>query len=229
MNNDDEAIGDLFYDDGESQKIADKDYFISTFIARDNKLEMQIESGNTKNLNPLKLDTIRLLHNNKYDSNWVFILNKKTVIDSSNISFNKTEIVLSNLGIQILDTFVLEWSNEFLDTSFPIIDCSIQNKSITKYDCEAKNCSYDSRPGRLSCFIPQSIGGYSLLESNSSVEYNLIKNSNFALFGEAEIQNLAIKVTHGNVGNFKATRLMVFQEFFLNIFSFLNFVSFLFR
>ncbi len=159
LNNENEAIGDLFYDDGESQKIADKNYFFSTFIARDNKLEMHIESGNTKNLDPIKLDTIRLLHNNKYDSNWVFILNKKTVIDSSNISFNKTEIVLSNLGIQILDSFVLEWSNEFLDYSYPIIDCSIQNKSITKDDCEAKNCSFDSRPGRPACFIPQTIGG----------------------------------------------------------------------
>jgi len=187
LNNDNEAIGDLFYDDGESQNVAVKNYYLSTF------------------------------NNKKYDSSWVFILNKKTVIDSDNITFSETEIVLSNLGIPMSDSFVLEWSNEFPlhDSPYPIIDCSIQNKSITRNDCEAKNCSYDdSQTGRPFCFIPQNIGGYSLLEFNSVEEYNLTKNPNFSLFGNDEVQNLAIKVTHGYSGQYQTTRLQVFQILF---------------
>jgi maltase-glucoamylase len=109
LNNDNEAIGDLFYDDGESQNVAVKNYFLSTFIARDNKLEMHIEYDKYKGSDQMILDTIRLLHNKKYDSSWVFILNKKTVIDSDNITFSETEIVLSNLGIQMSDDFRIDW------------------------------------------------------------------------------------------------------------------------
>lgn len=208
LNSDNEAIGDLFYDDGKSQDILNN-YYLSTFSVRDNKLQMDIEHNDYNESNLMILDKIRILTKNELDSNWTFILND-TLIDSINIEFNNSAVILKNLQIPMSSSFKLEWA---LSTNNAlIIDCSIQNKSITKEDCEAKSCVFIKSQGETpSCSIPKHSGGFSLLVNETLNEtYYLTKSDDFSLFSENDIVDLIVKVSHGNVGNgFKASRLHV--------------------
>lgn len=108
LNSDNEAIGDLFYDDGKSQDILNN-YYLSTFSVRDNKLQMDIEHNDYNESNLMILDKIRILTKNELDSNWTFILNDTSIIRKSDILFKDTEVVLSNLFISISYSFKINW------------------------------------------------------------------------------------------------------------------------
>ena len=108
LNNDNEATGDLFYDDGLSQNISEN-YFFSTFIVRENKIKMNIEHNDYSNSNEMILNKIRLLNNKGIDSKWSFILNKTTVLSSDQVQIKNSEIILSNLRILMTYSFQLNW------------------------------------------------------------------------------------------------------------------------
>jgi len=109
LNNDNEATGDLFYDDGLSQNI-NENYYFSTFSVRDNKLKMQIEHNDYNKSGEMILDKIRLLSKIEFDPSWSFIFNKTTFLLPEQIEIkNSNEIVLSNLRISMDNLFQINW------------------------------------------------------------------------------------------------------------------------
>jgi hypothetical protein len=180
---------------------------------------MNVEHNDYSNSNEMILNKIRLLNNKGIDSKWSFILNKTSVLTSDQIQIRNSEIVLSNLRIPMVVSFELEFllGFAFMDSMPTIIDCSIQNDSISQTDCESKGCVFQSKNMVAPrCHIPEYKGGYVFVNSTNSSEqtFFLKKNDDISLFGEKEIQDLSFQVTHGNVGNFQATRIKVFVLLF---------------
>jgi hypothetical protein len=176
---------------------------------------MNIEHNDYSNSNEMILDKIRLLNKIGIDSKWSFILNKTTVLSSDQIQIKNSEIILTNLKIPMRSSFELEFllGSPLMDSMATFIDCSIQNDSISQIDCESKGCVFQLKNmGAPRCHIPENKGGYVFVNSTNSSEqtFFLKKNDDISLFGEKEIQDLSFQVTHGNVGNFHATRIKVF-------------------
>lgn len=210
LNNQNEAAGDLFYDDGVSEDLT-KNYFLATFMARDNKLKMSIEHNDFTESSTLKFDKVRILAKDDLSSNWKFTLDGN-VLDSANIELNKNQVILKNLNIPMNKEFTLEWIKFDPSKEHPVIDCSIQRNDITKEKCEAKGCVFsDSGDDTPICYIPPNRGGYSLVSTDSDETYTLTKNDDLDLFGKTDLKNLEFKVIHGEVMKTKkATRIKVF-------------------
>ena len=61
MDWDNEAKGDLFYDDGESKKYEEEDeYYYATFVVKADTLKMNIEHNKFSGMSSMVLDTIRI-------------------------------------------------------------------------------------------------------------------------------------------------------------------------
>ena len=213
--NENEAYGDLFYDDGQTQDF-DANHFFATFALRDNKLKMNIEHSTYPEISKLTLDKIRIF--TKSNKNLKFVLNKQIVLSSSHVSFNQNEIILTDLRLPMYEGFEIEWTTDIrsvLDISnnqqsSTIIECPVNG--VTKESCLQKGCEYNQNiEGTPTCFIPKEKGGYILESSDSTGTYTLTKSDSFSLFGD-DISELKILVSHGAIGNdnkFKLTNIKV--------------------
>jgi maltase-glucoamylase len=227
LNEDGEARGDLFYDDGESLDFKAGRYYFSTFVVRSKTLEMNIEHGEVPgDIAKLKVNKIRLFMD-KIDFPVSFVLNGKALNESQVQAKSNNEIVLSELGLPMDKPFSLSWFDydhaAAIDSNETLVDCSVENKSITDTDCKARSCSFNSQATNNvpKCTIPRGVGGYRLannssngndqsdLSSYSNPSFLLQKADGFSLYGK-EIKNVLIKVTHGiSSGNFGVTRVKV--------------------
>ena len=214
-NNDNEAYGDLFYDDGQTQDF-DANHFFATFALRDNKLKMNIEHNSYSEMSKLTLDKIRIF--TKPNKNLKFVANKQIVLTSSQVRFNQNEIILTGLRLPMYEGFEIEWTtdiNSVLDIgnhqqSSTIIECPVNG--VNKESCLQKGCVYNENvEGTPACFIPKEKGGYFIENFDSTGTYTLTKSDSFSLFGD-DISELKIKVSHGAIGNdnkFKLTNIKV--------------------
>ena len=217
-NEDGEAEGDLYYDDGLTQNF-DAQHYFSTFKLRDNKLQMNVEHNTYDEMVKLKLDKVRIFRDywSSIDPQSLTFYVNKQKLDKNQIQIEAHEIILTQLSLSMTVNFEIEWSTdddlfESIDievdendqiitgTSAPVIDCSIQNSSITEADCIAKGCQFNAgHKTAPKCFIPKNVGGYYLVNQTAEdEEYYLRKDDSFSLIRE-EIQLIHFKVTHGNI------------------------------
>jgi maltase-glucoamylase len=217
-NEQNEAKGDLFYDDGQAQ-LSKKTYYFATFILKDNVLKMNVEFNNYAEMSQKKLNKIRIFVNVNEDikKHMKFYVNDQRLTDSSKVSFENNQIILNDLNLPMTDNFKLEWSfNDFTETK-TVIDCSLRNEPLSENDCLAKKCEYnqDSFFSTTKCFIPETVGGYKI-KSDSNPKYTLTRNTDFNLLGEKakDIQELTVAVSHKLVGDGKSkmTNIKVYNH-----------------
>ncbi len=206
-NEQNEAKGDLFYDDGQEQ-LSEKKYHFATFILKDNVLKMNVEVNKYDDMKQKTLDKIRIFVkvNDDFKKNIKFYVNGKRVdVNAVKIQFKANEIILTDLNLPMNSNFKLEWSFNDFDDSKTIIDCSLQNQALNKTECEKKSCSYngDSFFATTRCFVPETKGGYKITQDSNP--YKLEKNEGFSLLGnEAKyIQELSVTVSHKMVAKSK--------------------------
>lgn len=183
LNDQGEAEGDLFYDDGETIDWS-KSYYYATFSVRENTLIMNIEHNTYNQMNNMVLDKIRIFSSQK---NVYFTLNG-AIFDISNVKFNENEIILTKLGIRMDKGFELRWFDYDIgkfNFELPLIDCSVENRTISQNDCIKRKCRYiETNTDKVpKCTIPRGMGGYTI-ESSASQSYTLKKADDFTLFGK---------------------------------------------
>lgn len=224
VNNDGEATGDLFYDDGKSELSQDK-YYFATFHLREYEftgiLKMNVEHNTYSDMDSKTLNTIRMLYSFDKDDqkNIEFYLNDNSEpVDKKNINFTEHDLTLTSLNLPMNSSFSLEWREKKI--SSVLVDCSValKNKNFTEDECEnnidnsKRGCSYNSSLP-VQCFIPNTAGGY-FVHNECDNEYELIKYNDVNLFPEA-IENLTVKITHGTISNnekLKLTRIEIFDS-----------------
>ncbi len=215
MDWDNEAKGDLFYDDGDSKKYEEKnEYYYATFIVKSNSLKMNIEHDNYAGMKFLVMDTIRIFVEN--NAGITFTINGDVVSDGK-IERTQNEIKLKNLGLPMDKPFELNWFAYKVDPSADTrIDCSIEMDNLSQASCQSKKCVYDGQAsGRVpKCFIPKSVGGYTI-KSIAGDRFELQRADDFSLYG-GEIESLVVEASYGSVdGMYSLVRIKVWQCFFV--------------
>jgi len=169
---------------------------------------MNVEHNTYTDMSNKKLNTIRIFA--KGDKNIKFILNGQ-LLEDNKITLNDNEIILTNLNLNMQETFELKWQTDKVLKDV-LIDCSIQNNSISKEECESKNCLYDQQ-SPLTCYIPSTVGGYYLV-SECDEEYELERYKDLNLY-KKPIEKVTIKVTHAKIKNTEShlTRIEVYFSF----------------
>ena len=208
----------MFNDDGSSD-LDKNQYFYATFQLRDNKLKMNIEHDTYSSLKLQNLDKIRIFVKigAGQQSQFNVIINKSTLLDRNKITFEENQIILRGLNLRMDTPFEIEWFSDGYNTlayKFPLVDCSIQNSSITEPDCRAKGCEWNdtNRDSTPPCFINPTKGGYILSSALNKEDFTLSKKDvDFKLFDE-DIPKLRVQVKHADIRNTnkKVTRIMVF-------------------
>jgi maltase-glucoamylase len=201
-NEENEAKGDLFYDDG-SSNLEKNSYFYATFFLRDNVLKMNIEHNTFRTeMRSKKLNTIRIFMKNP-DRNLKFYLNGDNQPYFGNkVFFEDRQVILKNLSLSMDQPLTLKWTVEDLRNEETILDCSLQNKALSESECEKRGCEFDSNSIEPvpRCFIPTRVGGY-MISSSFQDNYSLKKiNDSLSLFGE-DVQELSVEVFHGKIKN----------------------------
>jgi maltase-glucoamylase len=198
-NEENEARGEMFFDDGSSN--LDKDsYFYATFFLRDNVLKMNIEHNTYKEgLRNRKLGSIRIFAKNP-SKNLKFYVNDDTPLVLGNkLIVEDNQIIIRNLTNVYIEQFTkLRWTVEDIDKVR--LDCSLQNQALDESACLKRGCQFDRNifEPEPKCFIPDTVGGYQLDPSSSFQEnYALKKADTFSLFGQGDIEELMIEVAHG--------------------------------
>ena len=178
---------------------------------------MKIEHDDYPQARKKTLDKIRLFFKRDYPyMMYFFTLNGKE-IPSSKIKFLTHEILLEGLDIPMSENFEIAWFDyNAFDTKLqhPIIDCSIENRSITEQECVSKKCKFNSLyPNSMipKCYIPKGTGGY-FIQSVDSDEVLLKRRDNsFSLF-EKEFQQSRVFLTSHKSGIFEVLRIKVFKN-----------------
>jgi maltase-glucoamylase len=213
-----EAVGDLFYDDGDSDVAKDK-YYFSTFFLRENVLKMNIEKNNYYEMDSKVLDEIKIFV--KTSKNLTFLLNGSQVISDDKIERQDNQIILHNLNLPMNMPFEIEWTTDespkVQSVHHPVIDCAFFNQSITEEDCLRRNCSYyKDVNGIPKCYISNQFGGYKLFEQENE-NYFLNRVEDLNLFKKS-IDLVYVKVTHGEINSaFKMTRIQVCLMHYYNL------------
>ena len=151
----------------------------------------------------------------------MLVLNNKILVETSKISFEEHQIILEGLNLPMEVGFQIEWFSDGyvpMSYTFPVIDCSIQNATITINECKAKGCEWkDSIDSTPPCYINPSKGGYTKSNASFNREFELVKKDDgFSLF--KDIKSLKLQVTHATISNSmkRMTRIKVYI-FLLNI------------
>lgn len=164
----DEARGDLFYDDGETDVSTDQ-YFYATFSLRENVLQMQIEKNRYEDMRRRVLNTVRIFVPTEPNTRINFVVNKDQFVSQTNIKYEANQIVLTNLNLPMTEPFEIFWTAEpyLAPGSFgPIIDCSPDNAQVNQSECTAKGCFFYSQGLNVpQCFVPESKGEYNRISA----------------------------------------------------------------
>lgn len=219
-----EANGDLFFDDGLSQDL-DANYLYSTFTLRNDMLKMNVEHNSyVEQVSQMKLNKVKLFTDywkGKRLDKLKFYLNEM-LIDEDEIEIERHFLIV-NIDVPMSQSFKLEWSfdeEKYPHTNqlatlgdqliAPIIECSLQNNSITKEDCEKRKCLFnDAHINTPKCYLPKNVGGY-VVQNETADEYVLKKADSFTYIDE-EIETVKLEIVHGKVSGEmnRVTRLKI--------------------
>lgn len=169
-NEDGEAVGDLYYDDGISRNLFDN-YYFSTFILRDNVLKMSIEHNTYAfEMSNLVLNRIRLMlrMERKESLNLSFYVNKSNKkLPKKQVQVNANEIILSDLGLKMSMPFDLRWGVNLSDTlpnsTQSRIHCFLDADEVTQSQCTLSRCEFVRVSNRVvKCYLPLQLTAFTL-------------------------------------------------------------------
>jgi len=216
-----EAVGDLYYDDGESELDAENgEFFEATFELRNSRLTMSVEHNRYPGMDSLVLDTIRVFVANakvvlkdfKFYANSVLINGAKVVLEND-------QVTLKGLNLAMNKNFEVTWGKEepSVKAAKTWIDCSLKGfGALNKDECEAKKCRFNQdTDGRPHCVVNEGYGGYTIVDEMPN-KYALARADKFELVeGDRPVEKLNVVVGYGVVdgrfrmANIKVSRLRV--------------------
>ncbi|XP_050163983.1 sucrase-isomaltase, intestinal [Myiozetetes cayanensis] len=154
LNNDNSAVGDLFWDDGESTgTIENKNYLFYEFTCSDNSLLMNATFSNYSDPNNLKFEEIKIYGVTREITAVTVYQNDVVQDDPLNITYDSVNqaALITGLQLELGKSYTLRWQqnlsvNERFDC-YPDID-------PTKEKCEERGCTWEetSNPDVPPCY-----------------------------------------------------------------------------
>uniref|UniRef100_UPI00358F0BC8 sucrase-isomaltase, intestinal-like n=1 Tax=Myxine glutinosa TaxID=7769 RepID=UPI00358F0BC8 len=158
LDDDGSAVGDLFWDDGESSETYEsKNYIYSTFTCKENKLSVVSEFNNYKDPEPVVIDVLRILG---YDSALLIVVvqndkNDSTILEANNIKYDPINKVNTVQGMKMVvgSSYSVFWD------SVVRFDCHPEPKASRQL-CEDRGCIWKETtiPNAPYCIFPLDYG-----------------------------------------------------------------------
>uniref|UniRef100_A0A3B5B509 P-type domain-containing protein n=1 Tax=Stegastes partitus TaxID=144197 RepID=A0A3B5B509_9TELE len=186
LDDDDQAAGELFWDDGDSRGIV---AFLILCLFVHGLLTIQVSHAGYKDPNNLVFDDITVLGipaaptsvtvthvSTESDTNTV------TTLSAANIEYDdvKEVLYLRNLSLNLGDTYLIEWI--LPNTDAQRIDCHPEDNA-DEAKCEARGCIW--RPSATAkvpaCFYPKDYGyiASNIVETNSGMTLDITRNKKY--------------------------------------------------
>ncbi|ERE90168.1 maltase-glucoamylase, intestinal-like protein [Cricetulus griseus] len=149
-----EARGELFWDDGETKDTVTKNtYIFSEFSVTQNHLNVTISSASYKDPNNLEFQEIKILgtqaiYNVKVKQNGVLSSMSPQITYNSNLKV----ATITDLHLVLGEPYTVEWSNM---TDEEKIDCYPDEHGASEANCTARGCIWEESdtPGVPYCFF----------------------------------------------------------------------------
>ncbi|XP_008283297.1 maltase-glucoamylase, intestinal [Stegastes partitus] len=190
LDDDDQAAGELFWDDGDSRDtVKNAKYIHYNLSAIQGLLTIQVSHAGYKDPNNLVFDDITVLGipaaptsvtvthvSTESDTNTV------TTLSAANIEYDdvKEVLYLRNLSLNLGDTYLIEWI--LPNTDAQRIDCHPEDNA-DEAKCEARGCIW--RPSATAkvpaCFYPKDYGyiASNIVETNSGMTLDITRNKKY--------------------------------------------------
>ncbi|XP_050821721.1 sucrase-isomaltase, intestinal [Gopherus flavomarginatus] len=198
-----EAAGDLFWDDGESRgTVENETYIYYQFSVASNSLKMNVLHMNYIDPNNLMFEEIKIFGLPLQPTILTVSVNGVVQNSPHNISYNPSNKVTHVTGLQLElgKSYLLEWNQEL--NNIERFDCH-PSPNATQEKCEALNCIWNpvSTDNVPSCYYPSDYG-YSVSQityTSSGLSVNLNRNGNYvnrAATSTTPINTLRLDVTY---------------------------------
>uniref|UniRef100_A0A8C0HDR0 Maltase n=1 Tax=Chelonoidis abingdonii TaxID=106734 RepID=A0A8C0HDR0_CHEAB len=204
-----EAAGDLFWDDGESRgTVENETYIYYQFSVANNSLKMNVLHMNYIDPNNLMFEEIKIFGLPLQPTiltvsvNGVVQNSPHNIISLKNCSlFNFLQVThVTGLQLELGKSYLLEWNQELNNNER--FDCH-PSPNATQQECEALNCIWNpvSTDNVPSCYYPSEYG-YSVSQityTSSGLSVNLNRNGNYAnraATSTTSINTLRLDVTY---------------------------------
>ncbi|KGL74967.1 Maltase-glucoamylase, intestinal, partial [Tinamus guttatus] len=186
LDDNNEASGELFWDDGESTGTVDSETFIAyEFKVSNNVLQMNVINNNYNDPNNLEFEEIRILGLAQELTSVTVSQNNVVISSSPNITYYPANKVAHIRGLQLElgKSYSLEWTQEF--TVNERFDCHPSPDS-TKEKCEQLGCIWSEVTSDLS--IP-----YCYYSSDNSYSVEDVKYTSSGLTANLTLNNINTK------------------------------------
>ncbi|KAM6201840.1 maltase-glucoamylase-like [Rhynchocyon petersi] len=164
-----EARGELFWDDGESKDTLTKNvYLLCEFSATQNKLDVKILQQGYIDSTNLTFKEIKIFGTEE-PTNVIVKQNNIPIQTSPKVTYdaNLQVAIITDLALALGQAYTVEWSQKNI-SDVEKIDCYPEGQGASKESCEARGCVWEesSTPGVPFCYI------VSDLYSVGNVQYN---------------------------------------------------------
>ncbi|CAH7470255.1 Mgam [Phodopus roborovskii] len=195
-----EARGELFWDDGESKDtVAKNTYLFSEFSVSKNRLNVTISSANYKDPNNLEFQEIKILgteeiYNVRVKQNGV--LSQM----SPRITYNSTLKVatITDIHLALGEAYTVEWSNVIDQEK---IDCYPDEHGASEANCTARGCVWEESdiPGVPHCYIVNdlySVSNVQYRENEATASISLKDSPYSHAFPSTPVNQLQLRVIY---------------------------------
>uniref|UniRef100_G1SKM6 Sucrase-isomaltase, intestinal n=1 Tax=Oryctolagus cuniculus TaxID=9986 RepID=G1SKM6_RABIT len=172
LNDDNTAVGDFFWDDGETKDTVQNDnYILYTFAVSNNNLNITCTHELYSEGTTLAFQTIKILGVTETVTQVTVAENNQSMSTHSNFTYDPSNQVLliENLNFNLGRNFRVQWDQTFLEsekiTCYPDADIATQEK------CTQRGCIWDTNtvnPRAPECYFPKTDNPYSV----SSTQYS---------------------------------------------------------
>ncbi|XP_023568521.1 maltase-glucoamylase, intestinal [Octodon degus] len=196
-----EARGELFWDDGESaDTVANNYYILCEFSATQNRLDVNISHSNYKDPNNLAFQQIKILGTQE-PANVVVRRNGVLTQASPKVTYdpNLKVAIISEINLVLGEAYTVEWSANIKDEEK--IDCYPDEGGSSVALCTARGCVWEesSSPGVPYCYFVNdlySVSNIQYASHGASADISLKSSLYTSAFPSTPVSPLRLQVTY---------------------------------
>uniref|UniRef100_A0A8I6AK41 Maltase-glucoamylase 2 n=1 Tax=Rattus norvegicus TaxID=10116 RepID=A0A8I6AK41_RAT len=201
LNENKEARGELFWDDGQSKDTVAKNiYLFSEFSVTQNRLDVTISSPNYKDPNNLEFQEIKIfgtqeILNVKVKQNGVLLQMSPQV----NYNSNQKVATITNIHLVLGEAYTVEW--DIYSKDMERIDCYPDEHGVSEANCTARGCIWEvsNIPGVPHCYFANELYSVSNVQYDShgaTADISLKASPYSNAFPSTPVNQLQLKVTY---------------------------------
>eukprot|EP00073_Rattus_norvegicus_P035843 XP_008761089.1 PREDICTED: LOW QUALITY PROTEIN: maltase-glucoamylase, intestinal-like isoform X1 [Rattus norvegicus] len=201
LNENKEARGELFWDDGQSKDTVAKNiYLFSEFSVTQNRLDVTISSPNYKDPNNLEFQEIKIfgtqeIRNVKVKQNGVLLQMSPQVNYNSNLKV----ATITNIHLVLGEAYTVEW--DIYSKDVERIDCYPDEHGVSEANCTARGCIWEvsNTPGVPHCYFANELYSVSNIQYDShgaTADISLKASPYSNAFPSTPVNQLQLKVTY---------------------------------